>query len=135
MRAAVRRALLGLILGVVGGGLALMIAIGRANLVQGGGRGPALVTEQHPALVPSFLVAFGVGGALLGLSAPLRRTAIGALGLGLIAASGFVAAVFVGVAGPPTGWSRSTWWVVGTATFLLGAVLGGQLQPESEASP
>jgi hypothetical protein len=123
--------MLGLILGVLGGGLALMIALGRTNLVQGGGRGPGLITEQHPALLSSFLVAFGLGGALLGLSAPLRRTAIGALALGLIAATGFVAAVFVGLAGPPAGWSRSTWWVVGTATLLVGVVLGGQLQPEA----
>jgi peptidoglycan/LPS O-acetylase OafA/YrhL len=106
-----------------------MIALGRASLVDGGGRGPTLITEQHPALVPSFLVAFGLGGALFGLLAPLRRTALGAVCLGLIAASGFVAAVFVGLLGPPAAWSRSTWWVVGTATLLVGVVLGGQLQP------
>jgi hypothetical protein len=134
MRAALRRALLGLVLGIVSGGLALMIAVGRTTLVQGGGRGPGLIAEQHPALMPSFLVAFGLGGALLGLSAPLRRTAIGALALGLIAASGFVATIFVGLAGPPAGWSGSTWWVVGTATLLVGAVLGGQLQPSDTGS-
>jgi hypothetical protein len=134
MGAAFRRVLLGAVLGIVGGGLALMIALGRASLVEGGGRGPGLVTEQHPALMPSFLVAFGLGGALLGLLAPLRRTALGALALGLTAASGFVAAVFVGLAGPPAAWSQSTWWVVGTATLLVGVVLGGQLQPSDAGS-
>jgi hypothetical protein len=129
MRAAFRRAFVGVVLGIIGGALALMIALGRASLVEGGGRGPGLITQQHPALGPSFLVAFGLGGALLGLLAPLRRTALGALGLGLIAASGFVVTVFVGLAGPPAAWSRSTCWAVGTATLLVGAVLGGQLQP------
>jgi hypothetical protein len=132
MRAALRRVLLGVVLGIVGGAIALMIALGRASLVEGG-RGGGLVTQHHAALAPAFLVAFGLCGALLGLLAPLRRTPLGAIGLGLIAASGFVTAFFVGLAGPPVIWSRSTWWAVGTATLLLGLVLGGQLQP-SDAS-
>jgi hypothetical protein len=129
MRATLRRTLLGVVLGIVGGSLALMIAIGRASLVGSGGRGPALVTQPDAALAPSFLVAFGLGGALLGLLAPLRRTPLGAFVLGMIAAAGFVAAIFVGLAGPPAAWSRSTWWAVGIAALLVGTVLGGQLQP------
>jgi hypothetical protein len=130
MRAAIRRAMLGTVLGIVGGSLALMIALGRASLVGSGGRGPGLIAE-HTALAPSFLVAFGLGGALLGVLAPLRRTPLGAVGLGLIAAAGFIATVFVGLEGPPALWSRSTWWVAVTATLLVGVVLGGQLQPEA----
>jgi peptidoglycan/LPS O-acetylase OafA/YrhL len=129
MRATLRRTLLGVVLGIVGGSLALMIALGRASLVGSGGRGPGLVTAPDAALAPSFLVAFGLGGALLGLLAPLRRTPLGAFVLGMIAAAGFVAAIFVGLAGPPAEWSRSTWWAVGIAALLVGAVLGGQLQP------
>jgi hypothetical protein len=128
MRTAFRRALLGIVLGIVGGGLALMIAFGRANLV-GRGRGPGLVAQHQDTLAPLFLLAFGLGGALLGLLAPLRRTPLGAIGLGLIAATGFVVAVFSGLAGPPVAWSRSTWWAAGIAAALLGIVLGGQLQP------
>lgn len=129
MRGALRRTLLGILLGLVGGGLALMISVGRANLVGGGGRGPRLMAQHQQMLAPSFLIAFAVCGALLGLLAPLRRTAAGALGLSFIAASAFVGAVFTGLAGPPVTWSPSSWWAVGTATVLLGVVLAGQLQP------
>jgi hypothetical protein len=118
-----------MVLGIIGGGLALMIALGRANLVAAGGRAPGLGMQHQQMLAPSFLVAFALCGALVGLLAPLRRTALGALALALIAAGGFVAAVFVGIAGPPAAWSSSSWWAVGTTTVVLGVVLAGQLQP------
>jgi hypothetical protein len=131
MRGVLLRTVLGVVLGIMGGGLALMIAIGRASLVGSGGRGPALVIEHQETLAPAFLVGFGLGGALLGLLAPLRRTAVGALGLSFIAATGFVVAVFVGIAGPPAAWSASSWWAVGTATVLLSILLAGQVQPSN----
>jgi len=131
MRSVLLRTLLGTVLGIMGGGLALMIAIGRARLVGGGGRGPGVATQHHEMVAPAFLVAFALAGALIGLLAPLRRTALGAFGLSFIAASGFVVAVFVGIAGPPLGWSASSWWAVGTATVLLSFVLAGQLQPSN----
>jgi hypothetical protein len=106
-----------------------MIALGRASLVGSGGGGPGMLAQSHTTLAPSFLVAFGLGGALLGLLAPLRRTPLGGFGVGLIAAGGFFVTVFVGLQGPPAAWSWSTWLAVGASTLLVGVVLGGQLQP------
>ena len=134
MRAALRRAVLGLVLGVVGGGLALMIAFGRANLVASGGRGPGVIPLDHVTFAPFFLVGFALGGAVLGLFAPLRKTPLGALALGLVAAGGFVAAIFIGLAGPIELWSSSTWLVAGGATLVVGAVLGGQIQGEERVA-
>jgi hypothetical protein len=129
LRAALRRALLGFLVGALGGGVALMIALGRAGLVQSGGHGPTSFNEQHPALAVALLAAFGICGAVVGLLAPMRRTPFGAIGLGLIAANGFLTTVFVALEGPPAGWPRSMWWALGVGTLLLGLVLGGQLQP------
>jgi hypothetical protein len=129
MRAALRRVLLGFLVGVLGGGVALMIAFGRASLVGSGGRVPTLLIEYHTALAVALLAAFGICGAVVGLLAPMRRTPFGAIGLGLIAATGFLMTVFVALEGPPAGWPRSVWWAVGVGTLLLGLVLGGQLQP------
>ena len=106
-----------------------MIAFGRAGLLGSGAHGPMPSAEQHTVLAIPLLAAFGIGGAVVGLLAPIRRTPIGAIVVGLIAASGFLATVFVALEGPPVGWSRSVWWSVGAGTLLLGLVLGGQLQP------
>lgn len=129
MRTALLRALLGLFVGSLCGGLALMIALGRSSLIDSVGPGPALITNQHPALTLALLAAFSLGGAVLGLLAPLRRTTLGALTLGLLAAAGFLMTVFVGLEGPPTTWSAAVWWAIGTGSLLLGVVLADQLQP------
>jgi hypothetical protein len=129
MRSALRRVVLGFLVGILGGGVALMIAHGRADLVGSGAHGPMPSSEQHMALAVPLLAAFGICGAVVGLLAPMRRTPLGAIGLGLIAASGFVATVFVALQGAPAEWPRSVWWAVGVGTLLLGLVLGGQLQP------
>jgi hypothetical protein len=129
MRAALRRAVLGFFVGLLSGGVALMIALGRASLVGSGAHGPVPFSEQHTVLAVPLLAAFGIGGAVVGLLAPIRRTPFGAIAVGLIAASGFLATVFVALEGPPAGWPRSVWWSVGVGTLLLGLVLGGQLQP------
>jgi hypothetical protein len=132
MPAAMRRAFIGFILGILGGGLALMIAIGRANLVGDPGAGSLL--RDRPELPHAVLAAFGLGGLLLGLLSPLRRTPLCAFGLGLLAAAVSIVTVFVGLAGFPTGWSHQTWWSAAVATLLLGMVIGAQLQPSDSQS-
>ena len=129
MRAALGRALLGLVAGAVAGGLAVAVALGRASLIRGVGRGGAPFVEHRPALALALLAAFGLGGALLGVLAPLRRSTLGAVALSLVAATGFLATVFVALQGTPAGWSRSTWWALGLGTLALGAVLADKVQP------
>ena len=129
MRAAIYRAVLGTVIGILGGGLALAISLGRAGLLASGGRGPALAGPHQIASVPALLVAFGLYGALVGLLAPLRRTAAGAFALAFIAAGGFVTTVLVGLAGLPARWPAATWLVAGIATLVLASVLSAQLQP------
>lgn len=135
IRAAIRRAAVGCLLGILGGGLALMIAFGRASLVERGGPTPWTLTGDGQALLATaLLAAFALCGALVGVLAPLRRTVPGAIGLSLIAATGFLTTVFVGLAGPPTSWSPSTWWSLGVGAILLGAVVAGHVQPSAEPS-
>jgi hypothetical protein len=126
---AFRRALLGFVVGIVSGGIALMIAHGRATLVGSGALGPMPFTAQHSVLAIPLLAAFAICGAIVGLLAPIRRTPFGATVVGLIAASGFLATVFVALEGSPMGWPRTVWWSLGVGTVFLGLVLGGQLQP------
>jgi hypothetical protein len=129
MRTALLRALLGFLIGGLCGGLALMISLGRSTLIGSVGRGTPLIDVRQPGLALAFLTAFSLGGAILGLLAPLRRTELGAFGLGLLSASGFLATVYVGLEGTPTEWSPSVWWTVGAGTVLLGIVLADQLRP------
>ena len=121
------RVALGAALGILCGALSLAMILGRASLLAGGRRPPAARIAQQPGFALIYLAAFVVVGVFLGAFAPLRRTLLGALALGVAAAAGFLTALLVVLQGPPMLWPVSVWWVFAVGTALVGLAVAAQL--------
>jgi hypothetical protein len=108
--------------------ICVLIGVGRAALALIGGAGIAALQVHDVVVLGTYALGFVVAGAVVGLLSPVRRTRLGALLLGLLAAAVGIGVFVLGIlsgSGPEKRAGLIVAWAV--CTVIFGALLARDL--------
>src|SRR5262249_45999254 len=120
------RAQVGIFFGLLGGVVALLVALGYSAISQWVGRVPA---RASLALHAKYIVMYAMAGLLIGALWPRRRDLLGRWTLSMLAATP-ISVTFLSIArGAPSGWGARSWLHLAIMIPALTWVIGDRPKP------